>query len=119
MIDKQLLKDAAKAGGIKLLFGPYGVPRDCTGMEPAMNLFSAKVWNPLIDDGDALRLTVKLGLKIEYYLLRESILRVCVATEAQFTDTDYGFHEDCIADPYAATRLAITRAAAEIGRRKT
>ncbi len=119
MSDKQLLQDAAKAAGIKLVFDPDGLPRDCTDMEPAMNIFSAKVWNPIDDDGDALRLAVKLRLKIEPYLLRESTLRVCVATEAQFTDTDYGFHEDCIADPYAATRRAIVRAAAEIGRSKT
>ena len=50
-------------------------------------------WNPLTSDADALRLAVKLGLTI----VVES-------------DSEKG------KDPYAATRRAIVRAAAEIGR---
>ncbi len=50
------------------------------------------VWNPLTDDGDALRLAVKLRIEVE-------------AGWMVFSE-----------DPYAATRRAIVRAAAEIGR---
>jgi hypothetical protein len=75
-------------------------------------------WNPLTDDGDALRLAVKLGLD------------VCIDTEMEFEPHTHviGFssHQssttlDAIehhGDPYAATRRAITRAAAEIGKAK-
>jgi hypothetical protein len=59
MSDKELLKDAAKAAGIKLVFDADGFPRNCTGMEPAMNIFAAKLWNPIDDDGDALRLKLE------------------------------------------------------------
>ena len=106
--DRDELVWAAKAAGIKLVFDANGLPRDCTGIEPAMDILSAKLWNSREDDGDAFRLAVKL---CQYHLFRESILRVCVAT-----DRDDGFHEDCTANPCAATRLAITRAAAAIGR---
>ena len=112
MTDKQLLKDAAKAAGIELVFGPYGEPRDCTGMEPAMNMLSAKVWNPLIDDGDAQRLLV--ALKIDILFDEESDNSVVVA------QTFRAFESETInGDPYAATRRAIVRAAAEIARSKT
>ena len=111
MTDRELLKDAAKVAGIELVFGPYGVPRDCTGMEPAMNIFSAKVWNPLIDDGDALRLAVKLGISVSQEMRNGCVF--CDAREGKVTaDEQYA------GDPYAATRRAIVRAAAEIGRRK-
>ena len=57
-------------------------------------------WNPLTDDGDALRLAVKLGL----YDLR---------------DLPYQEGNDpvwqAVPDPYAAVRRAIVRAAVEIG----
>lgn len=63
-------------------------------------------WNPLKDDGDALRLAVRLGIPIE---------------------VDYGVNEVIIRgqfgialgnDPDAATRRAITRAAAEKGKQE-
>jgi hypothetical protein len=58
-------------------------------------------WNPLKDDGDALRLAVKLGLftRPEFYHFRSL---------ERFAGQD--------ADEYTATRRAITRAAAEIGK---
>ena len=71
-------------------------------------------WNPLTDDGDALRMIVKLRLTVSW---------------DRFDDSDYATatpphtHQgyDCIVDqdPYAATRRAIVRAAAAIGRSKT
>ena len=65
------------------------------------------LWNPLTDDGDALRLAVKLHLM------------VTIAEGTSYAD-HYHNTEPNIAephgDPYAATRRAITRAAAEIGR---
>jgi hypothetical protein len=59
-------------------------------------------WNPLTDDGDALRLAVKLNL----FNTRPK--------GYEWPDAElFARHED---DPYASTRRAITRAAAEIGK---
>jgi hypothetical protein len=68
----------------------------------------AKHWNPLLDDGDALRLAVKLGLQIEINtrLLGDTLVI------SEFYD-NVECHKS---DPYAATRRAIVRAAAEIGK---
>lgn len=106
MTDRELLEAAAKAAGKNLLDGS---PNDERGIFTTLGW-----WNPLTDDGDALRLAVKLRL------------RVCTPT----TDTDcalvsngnvVAYSEDeleevTITDLYAATRRAIVRAAAEIGK---
>jgi hypothetical protein len=110
MTDKELLEFAAKSTGIKALKSPDGVLRDCTVGDPAMNIFSAKPWNPLTDDGDALRLAVKLGLDVW-------VNKDCAEV---FFGRDIGGNllarEIFIEDSYASTRRAITRAAAEIGK---
>ena len=94
--DKELLELAAKAAGIECL-GSIGW-RLANGQIQSW-------WNPLTDDGDALRLAVKLGLSIEILSTRmEPHTRV------------NGKEEEHRADPYAATRRAIVRAAAEIGK---
>ena len=59
-------------------------------------------WNPLTDDGDALRLAVKLGIQA----WRDDNIIWCNGER-------FGFEDD---DPYAATRRAIVRAAAGIGK---
>jgi hypothetical protein len=67
-------------------------------------------WNPLDDDGDALRLAVKLQIDFQ---VRNA------ATWVKWPDADgwpFLHHEVHGDDPYAATRRAIVRAAAEIGR---
>lgn len=100
--DRELLEAAAKAAGIDWADG-----HESTGLRDQ----NGKVWNPLTDDGDALRLAVKLQL------------------EPRFLDMDHPagpprvtFHNVpglivfVREDPYAATRRAIVRAAAEIGR---
>jgi hypothetical protein len=116
MTDKELLEKAAKAAGIeydknvKYDFGLWLVIHE----EPTE--FTRRGWNPLTDDGDALRLAVKLGLD------------VCIDTPYEndphthvigFSDDNTSTTVDAIenhGDPYAATRRAIVRAAAEIGR---
>lgn len=65
-------------------------------------------WNPLTDDGDALRLAVKCGLDINQG-------RSMVVSE-RVPHPEVGVAEGFSGDPYAATRRAIVRAAAEIGR---
>lgn len=97
MTDRELLERAAKAAGIKAEF----YENDYGEIESE--------WNPLTDDGDALRLAVKLGLKIEHYsVTSEGRCRVGAGT---------GFpHVTYEGDPYAATRRCITIAAAQIGK---
>lgn len=88
MTDKELLELAAKAAGIDYCERDF--------------------WFPLSDDGDALRLAVKLGLEIRTdgpYL---------IAVTPRYVDNE--LYEERGNDPYAATRRAIVRAAAEIGR---
>jgi len=64
----------------------------------------AKWWNPLADDGDALRLAVFLFRDIHFWYFENS---VSVGNELRVA---------CGDDPCAATRHAIVYAAAEIGR---
>lgn len=73
-------------------------------------------WAPRLDDGDALRLAVKLGLLISQssYIPGENAYGfVNIAWYGQKVEFKPERFTD---DPYTATRLAIVRAAAEIGR---
>jgi hypothetical protein len=97
MIERELLELAAKAAGITL--GEYWTPH--------LGRHHDHCWNPLTDDGDALRLAVKLEIRIDWGAFD------VVAIEF---NTDAVAREKKALDPYAATRRAITRAAAEIGR---
>ena len=64
------------------------------------------VWNPLADDGDALRLAVKLRLDIDHHQFSVNVWDGYIGT-GRIPSGD---------DPYAATRRAIVRSAAEIGK---
>jgi hypothetical protein len=96
MTDRNLLELAAKAAGIEYdgiaakdtYSGHYVIP-----------------WNPLSDDGDALRLAAKLRILIDNCEINYPINNTYYTLP--FT---YGM------DAYAATRRAIVRAAAEIGK---
>ena len=68
---------------------------------------TAELWNPLTDDGDALRLAVKLSLMVNV------CAHVIVATDGEI-------HAEVTTSKQRAgksTRHAITRVAAEIGKR--
>ena len=104
--DRELLELAAKAAGIKALLAPDGVLRDCTGRHEAQNIFSAPTWNPLTDDGDALRLAVNFGL-----LLRNRN-NLADAYSREYSEGTLP------KDNYAAMRRAIVRAAADIGKQQ-
>ena len=104
MTDRELLEMAAKAAGFTFNNQYYDQDRGILVWTPPTNYESIE-WNPLTDDGDALRLAVKLGL------------RVCIDNRSKFTwvkgaegSTE---HRN---DASAATRRAIVRAAAEIGK---
>lgn len=109
MSDKELLELAAKATGGWLYDGTDGL---CI-CNPTSR---AKLWNPLVDDGDALRLAVALNLDI----LQEPVSSKSNAVEVEANIEGIEFQPwawECRApDPCAATRRAIVRAAAEIGK---
>ena len=114
MTDKELLELAAKAAGIKIK--PMQVnnvtkqgDNQFIGYMTDIEQWPRGWFNPLTDDGDALRLAVKLGLhpKVDY----SNDVVFC-----EFTKDGDEVTEGLLNDPYAATRRAIVRAAAEIGR---
>lgn len=92
MSDKELLELAAKAAGIEHGGWIDYHPRFHNGCF----LVKGSPWNPLADDGDALRLAVRLNL----FKGDNAAFSALGSTE----------------EAYAATRRAIVRAAAEIGK---
>ena len=101
MTDQELVKLAANAAGMKTR--PYA--NNSATLWHDYNSTDYHAWNPLEDDGDALRLAVKLRMALdvgEYGL---------VAFSGQGFERDVK-SEQIDGDPYAATRRAIVRAAA-------
>jgi hypothetical protein len=113
MKDRELLELAAKAAGLPHqwcdAWNTMAKPR------PDGGFFFDKVWNPLTDDGDALRLAVKLSLDVLQNPMGQTTCCIVMGDDAQECEV----LEDYNGDPYAATRRAIVRAAAEIGRNMT
>lgn len=104
--DRELLELAAKAAGVD------GRWADFPGMDIRVGYQGGihdgdDYWNPLIDDGDALRLAVQLNLTV-----------YCFKDGAQVMLPGIDMHKvsEKNTDIHAATRRAIVRAAAEIGR---
>ena len=103
MTDRKLLELAAKAAGMDVL------PHPSSKYSPSLLfIHDGCNWNPLTDDGDALRLAVKLKLLVDG----------CSECARPLSDAIGWQTGDANDDPYAATRRAIVRAAAEIGRAK-
>jgi hypothetical protein len=101
MTDKELIELAAKAAGYP----------------PDDSAWDDEIWNPLEDDGDALRLAVKLD--IEFYQGDDDGPAVYAGywSKTGRRDVTRLFAVEPISgDPYAATRRAIVRAAAAMGK---
>jgi hypothetical protein len=108
MTDRELLELAAKANGHGVYFD------EVSGLTFLDDRFTRVLWNPLHNDGDALRLAVKLHLTI--MLGTPGGEDVQVSAEEVGADECVSFAmEPLAADPYAATRRAIVRAAAATG----
>jgi len=115
--DRELLQRAAKAAGYTLKWGDvYMVGDDEVDCTDQPYVASGQpdeadwYWNPLHDDGDALRLAVKLGLVVDTDASRIDGRCTCVGGR-----DGYLAHEAHNSDPCAATRRAIVRAAAMAG----
>ena len=107
--DRELLELAAKAAGIE------GEIKKTFGGWPCVMRKNGHAWQPMHDDGDALRLAVDLDLAIVPYPIynkqKHSVLVKKNLAEPRFEKME--LHGD---DPRAATRRAIVSAAAEIGK---
>ncbi len=109
MTDKELLELAAKAAEIDL---DWNIPPNSktpwrmTGKGDDRG--PADEWNPLTDDGDALRLAVKLNLGVTVDGYEVEVVTPLLCTFVEKATMGYSIEE--------ATRRAIVRAAAEIGK---
>ena len=110
--DRELLEAAAKAAGIELRYWAES--------QESFNLALTEPrrwWNPLADDGDALRLAVRLDFAVIVNRVDEKT--TVEAGYSPATDGRRWFHEHYGGtDPLAATRRAIVRAAAVMGENK-
>lgn len=107
MNDRELLEMAAKAIGIKILsWGGPDYYSDRSGLVAYTDKFQE--WNPLTDDGDALRLAVRLQIDLDFGLdsVRISEQHLVLVDYVDFGPTD----------SMTIVRRAIVRAAAEIGK---
>jgi hypothetical protein len=117
--DKELLELAAKAAGLRVKTWDGHTGPMCA----IDDVQHGRMWMPLIDDGDALRLAVELLIQV----IQDRMGFVKVGWGSGFdsgTPTSGGsgpwywkeWLSDHNGDRKAATRRAIVRAAAEIGR---
>lgn len=120
MTDRELLEAAARAAGHRIVEWT----QDGNRVDVAIIIrgdgdgFSKLPWQPLLEnqltdaDGDALRLAVRLGLLV--YVFHEPPM-TCIRLPGEHVGGKYDEVELHAEDPYAATRRAIARAAAQIG----
>ena len=109
MTDRELLELAAKAAGFDLDNAPRYDGYSTTAQ--------GDKWNPLTDDGDALRLAVRLHLDINQYPVTDDyamgMIEIWCSGDGDPAHVEYVKAGD---DRLISTRRAIVRAAAEIGR---
>lgn len=117
MTDREMLELAAKAAGFgdpegNFIWTESEYPRGSKTNGALWNYMgwcdTAQLWNPLTDDGDALRLAVKMGIYVH--------CRAGSMVTSAIGDGDEWVIENWSNDPTSATRRAITRAAAQIGK---
>jgi len=114
MTDRELLELAAKAAGL-----PYTKPSEdydgSLGLAVGTNPMRTQPWAPLTDDGDALRLAVALSIYVQPFTESARPSVFCRGLNHIVTECVEHFDEHD-GDAAAATRYAIVRAAAEIGK---
>ena len=118
--DRELLELAAKAAGICIEFYEAHGREIC---KKANDYGPNNRWNPLTDDGDALRLAVKLEIDLSFYTERDAKVYAQTkhllgyGTDGSPSYQAHEYHKELYkgSDPNAATRRAIVRAAAAIG----
>jgi hypothetical protein len=114
MNDRELLELAAKAVGyeVAIAYQP-DVPRGLYVRHEDKTF----VWMPLIDDADAFRLAVRLGINVLCLRSIGATGTTAIQCEKDLHKINVGIDEGgCNGDANAAARLAICHVAAEIGR---
>ena len=121
MTNRELLELAAKAAGMTI-HAANQAQRDACG-DGDVGLWISNdttCWNPLTDGSDALRLAVRLRLHAcQFPLLDDGMDEPLGMVEIWRVDDDDPLHVEFLRsgdDRLVATRRAIVRAAAEIGR---
>lgn len=110
MIDRELLGLAAKAAGIEGFYDPPVGEDYAGGIVGEGYERGVWAWNPLVDDGCALRLMSDLCLVTQ---VRPNAVFV---TDIDGKQLGYRQIKRSVYAPYAATRRAIVLAAAELGK---
>ena len=122
MTDRELLELAAKAAGVVGHFASDGEDSPIFFHNPKNPSIWGQ-WNPLTDDGDALRLAVKLRIDVAQSgaigvnsdSFTAAVCHFPVKTRSGI-ERWQSIGEQVGSDTYAATRRSIVRAAAEIGK---
>ena len=107
MTDKELLEAAAKAAGIAVVPCSCSNPQWPFKHDEAVSGKSGH-WNPLTDDGDALRLAVELTIDISFHNTHGHVRAHPMRQILPHTAESYHNHPTI----EAATRRAVVRAAA-------
>ena len=115
MTDRELLELAAKAAGLEINERNQKARDEMIGRENSSLWLvdGSTAWNPLTNDGNALRLAVKLGMDIDCTVNSMMKNHTWAMSGLSAGGGVAEYHEG---DPYAATRRAIVRVAAEIGK---
>lgn len=114
MTDRELLELAAKAAGIVLM---NDEKTEKPWYDDFLGFFSIDdddYWNPLDEDGQALRLAVKLRMDVETSLVHCGA--ICADVWDDGIEEYRSTQEPEGADPLAATRRAIVLAAAALAK---
>lgn len=110
MSDKELLEFAAKALGFTPLLC-YESSRNCLRIGNRDSYF---IWRPLTDNSHAFKLAVEMNMRLE--LDNDSSVHVWIDSIECGGDMQANAYENIGHDKFVATRRAIVRCAAEIGR---
>lgn len=106
--DRELLELAAKAAGYQIEW-----VRNSGCHYRCEEEIGREAWCPLDDDGDALRLAVQLRVSIDHNHPADQSSWVSATADGGRAEKVEEFEDE--RDRCAATRMAIVRAAAEIG----
>lgn len=116
MTDRELLECAAKAAGVA--YHAY-IDSELFGSGINTGELDTPLWNPLTDDGDALRLAVKLGMELTLPTKREEVTAASLWHEGALIHKMQWLDSDAKdSDFIEAARRNITEVAAEIGKER-